>query len=224
MSSVSAFNVVVTHDGFPALAQANFELPNQHFTIVTGPNGSGKTTLLKAIAGIRQIERGKLIITEDQNRYCTPRSLRTIVGYVGHNATYMRHIRVDEHFALVKKLDRKGHSSTRKYMIDENDACAEFDLQIRSNTRVENLSAGQQRRLNLASIFVRSTGLLCIDEPHSSLDIHWKDRIDSIFAKQFKLGRSFLIATHEPERFESIMTHHLELQSGVCRLVTGSKS
>lgn len=225
MSSVSISNLVVTRSGYPALANGSFELPNHHFTLVTGKNGSGKTTLLKAICGISAPQRGKIEITTDSKNADSEnfRTLRSSAVYVGHNALYMRHISVIEHLKLCKQLDVDPETQP-KYVLDVEQVIEMFELDLRKNVRVEDLSAGQQRRLHLASALVRSPELLCVDEPHSSLDEKSKDAIDSIFADQFEAGRSFLVATHDPQRLTKVATHNVELKNGVASIASSKSS
>lgn len=215
MVSVSAENLVVARSGYPAIANGTFELPDHHFALVTGANGSGKTTLLKAIAGTMSPERGDISITNGEQTITSdhPRMLRRIVSYVGHSALYMRHIKVLEHLELCEKLDlgEKQH-----FALSPADALNRFHLESKSDVRVENLSAGQQRRLHLASSFVRSTPLMCIDEPHASLDDVSKSLIDAILLEQYTAGRTVIVATHDPERLSDRATHEIEITNGVC--------
>lgn len=219
MSSVSTQNLVVTHAGYPALAKCSFELPMRHFTLVTGENGSGKTTLLKAIAGIVNSQRG-IIAVDGGNSTSTsqsPRRLRTQSVYVGHSALFMRHITVLEHLNLCMELDRTSGLKP-DYVLSIEEVIDLFKLELRKKVRVEDLSAGQQRRLHLASAFIRMPAMLCIDEPHVSLDEKSKDTIDAIISDQFEAGRSFMIATHDPNRLDHLSTHQINLNNGVAKL------
>lgn len=138
--------------------------------------------------------------------------MRSHVAYVGHTPLYMRHISVREHIALCSALDNNSSASTDE-ILDR------FVLSKKANVRVENLSAGQQRRLHLASAFARSTQLICVDEPHASLDDASKTLIDTLLKEQFISGRSFIVATHDPSRLTDVATHHIALESGCARLV-----
>lgn len=219
MSSVSALNLVVTQSGFPGVAQASFELPEKHFTIVTGANGSGKTTLLKAISGQMPISRGQINIGELKNEsHNHPRKLKQQSVYVGHNPLFMRHVSVIEHLELCQAFDSSNSQEDPSFVLSIEEILNSFNLENRKEVRVENLSAGQQRRLHLASALVRRAKLLCIDEPHASLDEVSKIDFDEIVKQQFEMGRNFLIATHDPKRLIPIATHEITLINGVAEL------
>ena len=58
MSVVEFRDVVVTYDGYPALAGATATVESGQIVLVRGENGAGKSTLLRTIAGLIPIERG----------------------------------------------------------------------------------------------------------------------------------------------------------------------
>ncbi len=223
MVSVSAKNLVVTRLGYPAIADGSFELPPHHFALVTGANGSGKTTLLKAIAGSVIAERGSVDVTFNNNTVTSEnaRKLRRLVSYVGHTALYMRHIKVSEHLVLCQQLDQ-GESAA--YVLSPQDALSHFHLEDKANVRIEDLSAGQQRRVHLASSFVRSTPLICVDEPHASLDETSKNLIDDMLSEQYLAGRTLIVATHDPDRLNAVATHHVRVKNGTASLTAGESS
>lgn len=214
MSSLYLKNLVVTRGDFPAIAQADFEIPPNSFTLVTGENGSGKTTLLKAVSGISEIQRGSI----QYGNHSAPRDLRKSIAYVGHSAVFIRHVTVEEHLNITKKIDSNLYKSSakEKYVLDVAQSTKMFNLSDKLDVRVEDLSAGQQRRLHLATSLIRSTPILCIDEPHASLDETSKKQFDEIISRQFELGRTLMIATHDPQRMENISTHRINIVNGIC--------
>jgi len=225
MAGVSVKNLVVTRGSFPAIAQCDFELPLSSFTLVTGENGSGKTTLLKAISGISPVERGEISLNFSTQMATSkdPRKLRRISAYLGHNTLHVRHIQVGEHLELCSVLDQKVETEKKDYQLSLEEVVELFDLKDKLNVRVENLSAGQQRRLHLASTLIRSAPLLCVDEPHASLDEKSKSNFDKIIVEQFNSGRSLIVATHDPDRLRKHSSHELKLINGTAKLSAGSK-
>ncbi len=220
MPGISVKNLVVTRGLFPAIARCEFKLPEGSFTLVTGENGSGKTTLLKAISGMTPVERGEISLEFSQQKATSKdsRKLRTISAYLGHTTLHVRHIQVGEHLKLTDLLDQKNSDERREYQLSIEEAVNFFDLKDKLNVKVENLSAGQQRRLHLASTLIRSAPLLCVDEPHASLDERSKDNFDEIIKKQFDLGRNIIVATHDPQRLRDLSTHEIEMVNGTCKI------
>ena len=214
MFNVSVSNLVVTRSNYPALAHADFTLSPTFCALVVGPNGSGKTTLLKALAGMEEPTRGTINVENVQENFAKTTDIRVLrqrISYVGHSPLYMRHVTVKEHIELCKHFDPNGDQIKDSH-IDE--ILEKFKLNDRKNVKVENLSAGQQRRLHIASAYLRTNSILCIDEPHASLDDESKKLIDEIILELKSSKRSTFIATHEPERLKHLATHIIDVKSG----------
>lgn len=226
MSQIVSENLVVAKGVFPAICEASFEIVSDSafFALVTGSNGSGKTTLLKSISGSSQIARGNLIV-DGINVNKEGLKLKRTAIYVGHSFNYLDHFKVIEHLDLNVKLDKLSQIrdvQNRDYKILDVEQALEFcQLSNRKDVLINDLSAGQKRRLHIACAFMRNVDIVLIDEPHASLDAKSKDAFDELFTQQFKDGRSLLIATHDPGRLSSIATDFLHIENGV---VSHSKS
>lgn len=220
MSQIASKNIVVTKGDFPAICESNFEILGNgaYFAVVTGANGSGKTTLLKAIAGINPILRGEILVN-DVDIVKNPLDIKKCALYVGHGFSYLDQIKVKELLELNHKLDQISKSADfekEEYKILTLEEALDFcQLSDRSDVYVHDLSAGQQRRLQLSCAFMRCVDLILIDEPHASLDEQSKDNFDQEFTSQFMSGRSLIIATHDPDRLEHLATDHLFINNGV---------
>lgn len=226
MYSVGVSDLVVTRSNYPALAYANFEIDPVFCALVVGPNGSGKTTLLKALSGLVEPTRGTISIEDtrisssDFAQSNGIRSLRRKVSYVGHSPLFMRHVSVKEHIDLCKAFDPNPEKITPQII---EDTLSKFNLDKKLDVRVQDLSAGQQRRLHIASACIRTNPILCIDEPHASLDSESKNIIDNVISDLKNRSRSCFIATHDPERLEHIATHVIEIENGKAALKTVGK-
>lgn len=211
---------------FPAICESSFEITSNSafFALVTGPNGSGKTTLLKSISGSSQIARGNLNVDGiDVSKDAL--ALKRTAAYVGHSFNYLDHFKVIEHLELNTKLDKLAQGKSEKnfgYKLLSVEQALDFcQLSNRKNVFINDLSAGQKRRLHIACAFMRNVDIVLIDEPHASLDSKSKDAFDELFTQQFKDGRSLLIATHDPGRLNTVATDFLHIENGV---VAHSKS
>ena len=204
MSQIICESIVVTKGEFPAICDATFHIegPGACFIVVTGENGSGKATLLKSIAGINPVI-----------------DLKRTATYIGHEFNYLNQFKVLEHLELNQKLDLHSRTNVKEIegfkILSISEALDFCRLSKRKNLFIEDLSVGQQRRLQLACAFMRSTDLVLIDEPHAGLDANSKDVFDELFGQQFISGRSLIIATHDAKRILHLATDFLEIKNGV---------
>ena len=220
MSQIVSENLVVAKGDFPAICEASFNIISDgaFFAPVTSPNGSGKTTLLKSISGSSQIARGKLKVDGiDVNKDLL--KLKKTATYIGHSFNYLDHFKVIEHLELNAKLDKMSQDKDQEKsdfkILDVAQALEFCQLSNRKDVFINDLSAGQKRRLHIACAFMRNVDIVLIDEPHASLDSKSKDAFDELFTQQFEEGRSLLIATHDPGRLNKVATDFLHIENGV---------
>jgi heme exporter protein A len=177
------------------LRDVSFELPRGGALVVTGPNGAGKTTLLRLLVGLAVPSRGTIEIPLDRAR----------LGFVGHEPLVYRELTAVENLDLFGRLYRVPERRERIGMLLER-----FGLWDARGERVSTFSRGMTQRLALCRALLHEPELLVLDEPHSALDTQGAALLDEEL--KALAGRSTLVvATHEPERLESLATARLAL-------------
>jgi heme exporter protein A len=177
------------------LRDVSFELPRGGALVVTGPNGAGKTTLLRLLVGLAVPSRGTIEIPLDRAR----------LGFVGHEPLVYRELTAVENLDLFGRLYRVSERRERIGMLLER-----FGLWDARGERVSTFSRGMTQRLALCRALLHEPELLVLDEPHSALDTQGAALLDDEL--EALAGRSTLVvATHEPERLDSLATARLAL-------------
>jgi heme exporter protein A len=177
------------------LRDVSFELPRGGALVVTGQNGAGKTTLLRLLVGLAAPTRGTIEIPLDRAR----------LGFVGHEPLVYRELTAVENLDLFGRLYRVPERRERIGMLLER-----FGLWDARGERVSAFSRGMTQRLALCRALLHQPELLVLDEPHSALDTQGTALLDQEL--EALAGRSTLVvATHEPERLESLATARLAL-------------
>ncbi|MBX5444443.1 ABC transporter ATP-binding protein [Sphaerobacter sp.] len=179
-------------DGIPLKVE-----PGERRAII-GPNGAGKTTLLNVIAGFLPPTRGRvLIFGHDVTRL--PAHRRVDVGLMKTNQqpAVLRELTALENvmlallrgrhrfFGLAGSVDR-DHEARRQAM----SVLEEWDLLDVAHERVQHLSHGYQRRLELAARFAMRPRLLLLDEPAAGLAA---DEIPAFLERLQRLPRDMTV-------------------------------
>ncbi len=170
-------------------------LPRGGFLVVTGPNGSGKTTLLRICAGLAQPTEGTI------ERSAT----RAQLGYLGHEPLVYRELTALENLDLYGRLYHLAERRERIGMVLER-----FGLWEARHESVASYSRGMTQRLALCRVLLHEPELLVLDEPYSALDEAGAELLDAQLA-ELRGERTFLLATHDPERVASLATGRLAL-------------
>jgi ABC-2 type transport system ATP-binding protein len=143
------------------LRDCTFDIPSGRIAALVGPNGSGKSTLLRMAAGITRPTTGHVRVFGHSPAKQAEEVLRCI-GYLDQERPLYRSFKVSEMLRFGKKLNRNWDSATaRQYL-------AELNIPIES--RVGNLSVGQQAQVAVTMCLAKRPELLLLDEPVAALD------------------------------------------------------
>ena len=171
------------------------EVERGGFVLVTGPNGSGKTTLLRLVAGLAAPSGGELTVETERGR----------VGFLAHEPLVYRELTPLENLELYGRLYRVPERRERIGMLLER-----YGLWDVRRERAGTFSRGMLQRLALCRTLLHDPELLLLDEPFNALDAEGGALLDEELA-QLRPGRTFVVATHDPERLAPLATARLAL-------------
>ncbi len=162
---------------------------------VVGANGSGKTTLMRILAGLMQYGfQGRI----DRN---------SPIFYLGHQSALKGHLTVLENL----RLDLSGWSEPSYDLV--LDALTQLELAGFTDTFVNNLSVGQQRKVSLARIFLTEHTLWLLDEPFTSLDKAAVSKIEGCIEDHLLRGGAIVLTSHHDIKLSSTKLKIIELGS-----------
>ncbi len=131
-----------------------------------GPNGAGKTTTLRMLTTLLRPSAGSATVA-GSDLLGDPVGVRQRIGYVAQGGATDPRCRVSEELVLQAQLYRIEPAEARRRT---GELCAQLDLAGLEERRVQTLSGGQRRRLDIALGLVHQPSLLFLDEPTSGLD------------------------------------------------------
>jgi heme exporter protein A len=167
-----------------------FAVPAQRCLQVTGANGAGKTTLLRVLAGLLEPESLEL---RWRDRELSPRDAEYHgeLSYLGHDAALKADLTGIENIRFSVGLRRALEPEALRVAI------ARVAAQKFADRLVRTLSAGQRRRIALASLLLSDTRLWLLDEPSTNLDTAGQALIGELIAAQLARGGTVITATHQ---------------------------
>jgi ABC-2 type transport system ATP-binding protein len=198
----------------PILQDVNLHVPKGRLVVVVGPNGMGKSTLLGAMAGILSPQRGHVAIDGRIRRSSVEAELaiRRATVFLPDQA-WMPVNRTPREFLL---------AVGRLYDVPDDRLFAElegllelFDLTPQTDTPLRSLSAGQSKKVALASAFLADAGVYLLDEPFSGgLDPAGILVVKRLLKRQSGLGKTIVLTSPVPEIVEEIADTVVILQNG----------
>lgn len=165
-AAVEIEHVVHTYGEHRALDGLSLSIPRAEIFALLGPNGSGKTTLFRLLSTLIPIQQGSIRI-QGHNLATAPEAVRRCIGVVFQAAS------LDRKLTVAENLMHQGHLyglSGSKLRDRSQAALARLGVDDRASDRVETLSGGLRRRVELAKGLLHSPQVLLLDEPSTGLD------------------------------------------------------
>jgi len=162
--------------------------PGEFFMIV-GPSGAGKTLLLEAVAGLRPLSSGRILIAGKDVTAVPPE--KRGVGIVYQDYALFPHLTVEENIRWGLRFSRKDGSGSVDRLVDL--------LRLRPLLRRSpgTLSGGEQQRTALARALAVQPSVLLLDEPLSALDPAFREELRDYLAEINREGMTLVMVTHD---------------------------
>ncbi|MEK6246581.1 MAG: ABC transporter ATP-binding protein [Planctomycetales bacterium] len=192
------------------LEGASFQLPTGKYGMLMGRTGSGKTTVLEAIAGLKSIESGTIILGD---RDVTGRKpAERDIGYVPQDGALFLTMSVRDHLSFALRIRK-----TAKDLINERvqQLAKLLEIEPLLDRRIPGLSGGEQQRVAIGRAISFRPDTLLMDEPLSALDDDTREQMyDLLKHVQQETGVTVLHVTHHQYDVENLADVVFRIEDG----------
>lgn len=193
--SITLEGLTKRYGGQPVVNHVTLEVGEGEFFVLLGSSGSGKTTILNLIAGLSEVDGGRILLKGRDVTYLPPQQRR--VGFVFQNYALFQYMTVAENIEFGLRV-RKMRAPERARRRDE--LLELVGLAGLGNRMPRQLSGGQQQRVALARALASEPDVLLLDEPLGALDARIRVELRrSLKEVQRKLGIAAILVTHDQE-------------------------
>lgn len=199
-------NLFCERDERVLFAELNFSLAAGEIIQIEGQNGSGKTTLLRILCGLSSAYEGNVHWRGRPVADISTDYFRSLL-YVGHYSGVKAALTAEENLQWMCTLQ----PALNKGSI--NEALSKVGLYGFEDVPCFTLSAGQQRRVGLARLYMSTAPLWILDEPFTALDKQGVAEKELLIAEHTRNGGSVVLTTH----------HNLEIPGKNVRLINLDK-
>jgi ABC-2 type transport system ATP-binding protein len=205
MAYIEARGLRKTYGATVALDGIDLQVEEGRILGLIGPNGAGKTTALNAIVGLTPYQ-GKLSVV-GRDPWTERDQLMRDACFIADVAVLPRWMRVSQALDyLVGVHPRFDRAKAEAFLAKTT---------IRPASKVRELSKGMVTQLHLALVMAIDARLLVLDEPTLGLDILYRKQFyDSLLTDYFERNRTVVVATHQVEEVEHILTDLVFIDRG----------
>ncbi|MGY1750663.1 MULTISPECIES: ABC transporter ATP-binding protein [unclassified Modestobacter] len=177
----------------PAVDAINLEIEDGEFLVLVGPSGCGKSTSLRMLAGLEEVDGGRILIG-GRDVTDVPAKDRDIAMVFQNYALYP-HMSVADNMGFALKMAGVGKEERRSRV---EEAAKLLDLEPYLDRKPRALSGGQRQRVAMGRAIVRSPQVFLMDEPLSNLDAKLRVQTRTQIASlQRRLGVTTVYVTHD---------------------------
>jgi branched-chain amino acid transport system ATP-binding protein len=226
MSLLDAADISKSFAGIHALSDVSLDVRENEVVGLIGPNGAGKTTLFNCLLGIIKPDTGRVLFDgRDLAGVPTHRRARLGIGRTFQRIELFTGMTPREHFLIADRI-RSGKGALWKDLLHmggpkrgEQERSEEvlelLGLTAVADRRVESLSLGVGRLVEIGRALMTEPRLLLLDEPSSGLDRGETATLaETLVAVQREKGIAILLVEHDVELVRSLVERLFVLDFG----------
>jgi len=171
----------------PAVDQLCLDIADGEFLVLVGPSGCGKSTSLRMLAGLEDVNGGRILIGDKDVTDVPPKNRD--IAMVFQNYALYPHMSVRENMGFALKIAGVSKEEINKRV---EEAAKILDLEPYLDRKPKALSGGQRQRVAMGRAIVRKPQVFLMDEPLSNLDaklrVQTRREMDGGPANEFVAG------------------------------------
>ena len=195
MATVSFKGAIRVYPGSdsPAVDKLDLDIADGEFMVLVGPSGCGKSTSLRMLAGLEEVNEGKIYIG-DRDVTNSPPKERDI-AMVFQNYALCPHMTVADNMGFALKMRGLPKDERVKRVAE---AAQLLGIEEYLERKPKALSGGQRQRVAMGRAIVRDPQVFLMDEPLSNLDAKLRVQTRTQIAElQQRLGVTTVYVTHD---------------------------
>lgn len=217
MAAVEFIHVKKSYDGVVAVNDLTFAIePGQVFGLL-GPNGAGKTSTLRMMIGVIAPDAGTIHLFGEPFQ----RRLLSRVGYLPEERGLYKTMIVLDHLVFLGQL---GGLSAAQAVRSSRILAERIEAGSLLGKRVEELSKGNQQKIQFIAAVLHAPDLIIMDEPFAGLDPINAALLSGLILELKQRGGAVLLSTHRMDQAERLCDEICLIDRGVPILQGSTRS
>jgi ABC-2 type transport system ATP-binding protein len=202
-----AENLTKDYKDITAVNNVSFRVEPGRIFGLLGPNGAGKTTIIRTILNIIKSTSGVILFDGEPIND----QFFNIIGYLPEErGLYKKSKTIDVilYFARLKNMDKKTALSEAEHWLKK------LDISLYRNKKIEELSKGNQQKVQFITAIIHNPKLIVLDEPFAGFDPINQQLIREIIISLSGMGRTIILSTHQMDTAEKLCSDIFLINKG----------
>jgi ABC-2 type transport system ATP-binding protein len=195
------FNDVVAVDDI------SFQISEGQIFGLLGPNGAGKTTIIRTVLNIIKPSSGNILF---ENKPIT-NEFFNLIGYLPEERGLYKKSKVIDtilYFSSLKNMERDTALRQADFWLNK------LEIKHYRNKKIEELSKGNQQKIQFITSIIHDPKLLILDEPFTGFDPINQQQIKELILSFVDSGKIIILSTHQMETAEKLCTEIFLINKG----------
>lgn len=198
-----------------ALDQVNLAVQHGEIHSVLGENGAGKSTLMNVICGFLTPDSGSMLLKGQEVHFANPSEARKAgIGIVHQHFMLVPQFTVLENLILDQMTGLSGLLDSGQIQSKFATLAESVGWKIDFNSRIVDLSVGQQQRIEILKVLGLGTDILILDEPTAVLSAEEIDDLFRVMRTVKSQGKTIILIAHKLAEVMEISDHATVLRRG----------
>ncbi len=207
MYALEVKNLFKSFGDIKAVNDVSFQVHEGSVFGLIGRNGAGKTTTMRMILNIYLPESGEVVFRGKK----VDNNFKDKVGYLPEERGLYKKMKVLDTIKFFAELKGKsGKEINRK----ANEYLERFELLDRKDSKIEDLSKGNQQKIQFISTLIHDPNFIILDEPFAGLDPINTELLKDIILENSKKGKVIIFSTHLMDFAEKMCDHIAMIDKG----------
>ncbi len=197
-----------------AVNHANFEVTENSVFGLIGRNGAGKTTTIRMLMNIYLPDEGEIIFRGEKITH----EFKDVVGYLPEERGLYKKMSVLDTLLFFAEIKGKTGSTVKRKALEYLER---FELLDRASSKIQDLSKGNQQKIQFITTILHDPDFIILDEPFSGLDPINTDLLKDIILEMKEKNKVIIFSTHLMDYAEKLCDHIAMIDKGKI-IVSGS--
>jgi len=192
---------------FQAITDLTMEVKEGALFGFLGANGAGKTTTMRMILDLFRPDSGQITWNGREVREVPRRNW----GYLPEERGLYPKMRVDEQLLFLARLNGMSKQDAEKELTEWLER---FQISSNRKKKIEELSKGNQQKVQFLATILHDPSILVMDEPYSGLDPVNANVLKEAFLEMHRRGKTIIFSTHQLEQAEELCQEIVIINKG----------